>query len=309
MQIKFIKNKITAVLIVVLFFLAVATNAQAQQQPFSFTQFMDNLTPLNPAYSLVDNTGSVNTMGRKQWVGVEGAPTTFLFNGNIPFESINSAAGLIVFNDQFSVEHETEANAYFAKAVQLGENQFLSVSINAGVRNYVANYSTLDPTDPEFRNDVRTTRPNIGFGVLYFTDWYYIGISAPELTINTLGNASAADNTSFREHYYFSGALVTDVNEDIKFKPAFLVSYAKGVPLITDLAGTFYMKDVLGLGADYRTTKQLAGIITVTVDAFRIGYSYQFSTASENLGGLNNATHEITLSYRFGEGSTKTKIL
>jgi hypothetical protein len=34
---------------------------------------------------------------------------------------------------------------------------------------------------------------------------------------------------------------------------------------------------------------------------FRLGYSYQFGTASNNIGGFNNSTNEITLTYRFGQ--------
>jgi type IX secretion system PorP/SprF family membrane protein len=305
-------NKEKKTLIVALGLFLVLINVSkvvAQQQAFSYTQYMDNLTPLNPAYSLLDKSGSINTLARKQWIGIDGAPTTFLFNGNIPLESINGSAGLIVFNDQFAVEHQTEVNAYFAKGIQLGEKDYLGVSINAGLRNYVAGYSTLDPSDPAFRNDVRETKPNIGFGIMYYTDWYYIGVSVPELTINSLGTASVQDNTNFRNHYYFSGALITNVNDDIEFKPATLISYANGVPLIADISGTFYMKQAFGIGLNYRTNNEMAGIITLNINAVHVGYSYQFGTTSNNLGGYNNATHEISVSYRFGKGALKPKIL
>ncbi len=283
--------------------------AQAQTSAFSYTQYADNLTPLNPAYSLLDKAGSLNTMARKQFVGINGAPTSLLINANFPIASINGSAGLIVLNDQIAVERQTEVNAYFAKAIQLGENDYLAVSLNAGLKNYVANYSSLADSDPEFANDIRQTKPNIGFGVMYFTDWYYIGVSVPELTITSLGTASVQNNTNFVNHYYFAGALLTDVSEDIKFKPSVLLSYAKGTPVRTDLTGTFYMKEVLGLGLGYHVSSQLAGILTVNVDQFHIGYSYQFGTSSNNLGGFNTATHEVTLGYRFGSGAGKAKLL
>jgi type IX secretion system PorP/SprF family membrane protein len=298
-----------AALTLVLMVLLIREGAQAQTQSFSFTQYMDNLTPLNPAYSLLDQANSVNTMARKQWVGIDGAPTTFLINGNIPIPSINGAAGLIVLNDQFAIEHQTEANFYFAKAIQLGQNNYLSVSLNAGIRNYVANYSNLDPSDPVFSNDVRETKPNIGFGVMYFSDWYYLGLSAPELTITSLGTASVQSNNNFKSHYYFSGALITDLGEDFKLKPSVLLSYAKDLPLLADVSGIFYIKETLGLGTSYRVNqKQLAGILTLNLEQVHIGYSYQFGT-SNNLGGFNLATHEVTLGYRFGKGIGKRKLL
>jgi type IX secretion system PorP/SprF family membrane protein len=292
-----------------LVFFITGNKAMAQQQSFSYAQYMDNLTPHNPAYSLLDKAGSISTLASKQLVGINGAPTTFLMNANFPIEPINGSVGLIVFNDKVAIENETEFNAYFAKAIQVGSNDFLAVSLNAGLRNYVANYSQLAVDDPTFKNDVRETKPNVGFGIMYYTNRFYLGLSVPELTITSLGTASVQNNTNFRNNYYFAGALLTDVSEDITFKPATLVSYTKGVPLIADISGTFYLKEILGLGLNYRTNKQMAGIITINFDAFHIGYSYQFGTSSTNLGGFNNATNEVTLSYRFGKASGSPKLL
>jgi type IX secretion system PorP/SprF family membrane protein len=303
------KKKTVIVLLSMSLLILTGNMAFAQQPNFSYTQYMDNLTPLNPAYSLIDKAGSLNTLASKQLVGINGGPTTFLLNGNLPLEPINGAAGFIVTNDALAVEHETEVDAYFAKAIQLGEKDYLAVSLNAGIRNYVAYYSQLDSSDPTFKNDIRETKPNVGFGIMYFTDWYYIGLSVPELTITSLGTASVQNNSNFTNHYYFSAALITNVDEDIKFKPATLLSYSSGVPFTADISGTFYLKDVLGLGVNYRTNKEAAGILTINFDAFHIGYSYQFGTASQNLGGYNNATHEVTLSYRFGKGAINPKLL
>ncbi|WP_184547054.1 PorP/SprF family type IX secretion system membrane protein [Mucilaginibacter sp. FT3.2] len=306
-----INRKYTGVLAIMmtLFALGASKQVQGQTQQFSFTQYMDNLTPLNPAYSLLDQAGSINTMARKQWVGIDGAPTTFLLNANIPVASISGAAGVIVMNDQFAIERQTEANVYFAKAIQLGQNNYLGVSLNAGIRNYRANYSSLDSSDPTFANDVRETKPNIGFGVIYFSDWYYIGVSVPELTITSLGTASVQNNNNFKNHYYFTGAFITDAGEDFKVKPSILFSYAKGVPLITDFSGIMYIKETLGIGASYRLNEEMAGILTLNLDKFHIGYSYQFGTSSSNLGGFNMATHEVSLGYRFGKGIGKRKLL
>ncbi len=302
-------NRSAGVVLILLIGILSSGSVKGQTQQFSYTQYMDNLTPLNPAYSLLDKAGSLNMLGRKEWVGVDGAPTTFLFNGNIPIPAINAAAGLIVLNDQFAIERQTEVNAYFAKSIQLGPEAYLGVSLNAGVRNYVANYSQLAANDPVFATDVRQTKPNVGFGVMYYTDWYYLGVSVPELTFTSLGTASIQNNNNFINHYYFSGALITNIDEDIKFKPATLFSYASGVPLVADFSGTFYLKETLGLGVNYRTNNEMAGIITINVSSFHVGYSYQFGTTSNNLGGANIPTHEVTLSYRFGKTSGNAKLL
>ena len=293
---RYFKNALSLTLSLLLF-LTITSNAQ--QQAFSYNQYADNLITLNPTYSLLDNSGSVSLLGRKQFVGISGAPTTLLFNGSVPLESINATAGLFVVNDQFAIEHLTEINAFFAKAIQLNANSKLAVSLNAGVKNYRADYSSLDSTDPTFGADVRETQPNIGFGVMFFTDRYYVGISVPQLTFQSLGTASAQNASYLQNHYYVAGAYLFK-SEDIGIKPATLISYTKDLPVNFNFSTTIYLKDLLGIGANYNTNKQFAGIISVNTKKFKIGYSYEFGTSSSNLQGFNNATNEVSLSYRFG---------
>lgn len=279
-----------------------------QQQEFSYTQYMDNLTPFNQAYSLLDKSGSINAVARKQFVGIQGAPSTFIFGGNVPIESIGGASGILVLNDKFAIESNTQFSAYFAKSIQLSEENYLGVSISGGVKSYVANFSRLDASDPQFRNDVRQTKPNLGFGVMYYNDNYYVGLSMPELTITGLGTAGVQDNTNFRNHYYFSGAFITDLADGIKLKPAVMAAYAKGIPVTVNVAGTIFLKEVVGFGVNYRTDRAAAGILSINMNSFKLGYSYQFSTASSRLEGFNNSIHEITLTYRFGDNML-TKLL
>ncbi|NCD71672.1 PorP/SprF family type IX secretion system membrane protein [Mucilaginibacter agri] len=296
----YIKPGIKVLLLSAICFVFSIYTAYAQQD-YTYSQYMNNQTPLNPAYSLLDKNGSLNALLRKQWVGIDGAPSSFIFNGNMPIESINGAAGATVKNDQFGIEHLTEVNAFFAKSIQLSEKAFLGVSLNAGFRNYVANYSTLDSNDPAFRDDVRQNKPNLGFGVMFYSDRYFIGVAVPELTFTSLGSASIQDNSYFRNHYNFSGAYLIDGGKDVKVKPAFLATYTKGVPFIANFSTTLYIKNVVGFGADYRTNNEMAGIISFMMSNFRLGYSYQFGTASNNIGRFNNSTHEVTLTYRFGQ--------
>lgn len=293
------------VLLCVTTLLTIKANAQ---QPTRYTQYMNNLTLLNPAYSLVDNTGSISTLVRKQLIGINGAPATYAINGNLPIESINGAAGLIIQNDEIAVEHQFQANAYFAKAIRLTEAEFLGVSLNGGFKNYRANYSGLDATDPQFREDVRETRPNIGFGVIYFTKDYYIGLSAPELTLRSLGTASVQTGSNFRNHYYLSGAYLATVGDDVQFKPAAFVGVTRGQDALVNVSGTLYLKEMLGIGANYSSNKQVAGILSINTSTIKIGYSYQFN-ASSGLSNSYSAAHEVTLSYRFGKQATNNRLL
>ena len=72
------------------------------------------------------------------------------------------------------------------------------------------------------------------------------------------------------------------MDEDFKFKPAALIAYAKNTNVLASISGTLYIKDIVGLGAGYRTDKQMSGILSYTFDYFRLGYSYQVGTSSNN---------------------------
>jgi type IX secretion system PorP/SprF family membrane protein len=290
-------------------FYAIGASAQSTA-PFSYAQYMNNLTPINSAYSLIDHAGAVTGVVRKQFTGIEGAPSTYLVNASIPLPDMGASTGIIVQNDQIAIEKQTEASFFFAKSVQLGAQNFLAVSVNAGVRSYKANYLSIDENnDPLFNSNVSETKANLGFGVLLYSDTYYIGLSMPELTFRSLGTASLESENYFKNHYYLAGAYLAELSDDFKFKPSALATYASGSPITANLAGIFYIKDVLGLGASYATNSQAAFLLDLNISTVHIGYSYQFGTNGSNLGGFNNSIHEIMLTYRFGEGSSAPKLL
>jgi hypothetical protein len=58
-------------------------------------------------------------------------------------------------NDQFAVEHNTQFSAFFSKGIQLSDSEYLGVFMSAGLKNYVANFSSFDASDPQFRDDLR----------------------------------------------------------------------------------------------------------------------------------------------------------
>ncbi|WP_353128303.1 type IX secretion system membrane protein PorP/SprF, partial [Parapedobacter pyrenivorans] len=47
------------------------------QQPLTHTQHGQLRTVINPAASLMSRKGEVSVIGRRQWVGMDGAPTVF----------------------------------------------------------------------------------------------------------------------------------------------------------------------------------------------------------------------------------------
>lgn len=276
----------------------------ANSQSLTFSQYMNNLTPINQAYSTMESDTKVNVSGRKQFIGIDASPSSFLLNGSLPLLKIGSSVGMVLQYDKIGVENHTGINLFFAKKIQLAKATFFSVSLSGGFSNHLINYSSLDTQDPEFsRNDVRQTLPEIGVGLMVYNNRAYIGVSVPQLSLKRGQN--------FTGTYYMVAGYLAPLGEDFKIKPAALLAYAGSEdPLALDVSTTLYIKDFIGLGVNYRNKQSVSGILTLLMKKnIQLGYSYSLSTGKFAGNGLNNATQEISIGYRFGKGISAPRLL
>lgn len=301
-------TRIYAVLFI--FLLSGSTVSYAQQQ-FTYTQYIDNLVPLNPAWSLTQGGSAVNILGRKQWMNIEGAPSTFMANGYTSIENINATVGFNMLSDKVAVENLTEFSIFFAKAVKLDDELYLSTAINAGFRRYNAAYSTLDPDDPTLVNaDIRENKGSIGAAVLiYIPGKFYAGISLPRLSFEDLGTGSVNRVKNYKNFYFFNVGMTTPLTDEFKWENASVIAYTPNVPLQADFSSKIWVKDALGLGFNYRTNSELGVLTSFKTGNLNIGYSYQFGFGKTKIAGFDGATHEITLGFKFGgDGNDELRV-
>src|SRR3546814_2587173 len=95
------------------------------QQPLTHTQHGQLRTVTNPAASLMRMGGEVSVIGRRQWVGMDGAPTVFWGSGHIGLQRAGATAGITIRHESMAVEKLTEASAVFAKSVRITATQYL----------------------------------------------------------------------------------------------------------------------------------------------------------------------------------------
>ncbi len=280
--------------------LLVTTGLQAQQ-PLTHTQHGQLRTVVNPAASLMHMGGEISVIGRRQWVGVDGAPTVFWGSGHIGFEGSGATAGLTVRHESLAVEKLTEASAFFAKSVRISESEYLGLSLNAGFSYLDGRFSQLDPMDPAFREDVRETDALVGFGVmLYRPERYYVGLSLPRLMLGNLG-LTGDSRYQFTNIYHLTAGALFPLGMDFQFRPSLLVTYSESLRSQAEASALFFIKEVFGLGVNVRTYGEVAGMAQFNFSGFGLGYSYQFNPGNAPLNRrMNNTTHEIGLSYRFG---------
>ena len=103
----------------------------AQQDPH-YTQYMYNMSVMNPAYAGSKENLSMGLLYRKQWVDIEGAPSTATFFGHMPAGK-NVGLGLSVINDKLGPVEENNIYGDFSYTLQLGGDHKLAFGLKAGV--------------------------------------------------------------------------------------------------------------------------------------------------------------------------------
>src|SRR5690554_809679 len=271
------------------------------QQPITPTQHGQMPVLVNPASSLMHQGGEIATVGRRQWVGLEGAPSVLWGSGHIGFSAISATAGISVRHESLAVEKLTEASAFFAKAVRISEYEYLGLSLNAGITHLNGNFSSLDPNDPAFRDDVLETDALVGFGlVLYRPERYYAGLSMPRLMLGNLG-VSEASRYNFRNQFHLTAAALFRLGGEFHFRPGLLVTYAENLRPQAEVSAMVFATRLIGLGVNVRSYGEIAGMLQFNIGGLGLGYGYQFNPKNEPLNQrIENTTHEIGLSYRFG---------
>jgi type IX secretion system PorP/SprF family membrane protein len=304
------------IIFIVCFFLFML-KVSAQQSPH-FTQYMTNMSAVNPAY--VTTTPAILNLGslyRYQWAGIEGTPKTLTLFAHTPINNkIETGFSLVSDNIGDGAKKETNFSADFAYILQLDEKQNLSFGVKAGFSSISTNFNGFRlnsgdvSTDKAFAENVNETVPNIGVGAYYFTDNYYVGISAPNLLsakhikerkeISSLGTQKI--------HTYFTGGYVFDINEAFKLKPAFMAIFVAGAPVSVDLTANVLYNEKFELGVAYRFNDSVSLLMNVYVTPnLRIGYSYDYTVS--NLSQFNSGSHEIVLLYNLdllGKGYDKS---
>jgi len=281
------------------FFLIAGTALKAQQEPM-YSQYQFNLLQINPAYAGNRAVNSITTLFRKQWVGIEDAPTTCSLSWDRRLDGSNVGYGLQIYHDQLGIETTSGFQAFYSFRIAFRKS-FLSFGLSGGMLNYRALFSTVTTTvggDPVFQENVNSWLPTAGIGILYATNNWYTALSIPALLETKINSIQTKVVTSADNHYFLTGGYIFEVSDVLKLKPSVLLKAVKAAPLQCDFNLNAWIHDVVGLGASYRTGDALIGIFELQISPeFRLGYAYDYTIS--NLQRYNKGTHELMLRYEF----------
>lgn len=285
-------------LVTIIGLLSFSSDLHAQQDPH-YTQYMYNMSVMNPAYAGSKENLSMGLLYRKQWVDIEDAPTTGTFFGHTPVGK-NLGLGLSFIKDKIGPVEENNVYADISYTLNLGGEHKLAFGIKTGLTFHKVGlfddvYPTLpDANDPAFSENTSNSYFNIGSGFFYYTNKYYLGLSVPNLMKSKHLDFNGREYGSEVSHYFLTGGYVFDINENLKFKPFFMMKSAFGAPTSLDLSSNFLFNQKFEVGATYRLDDSFGAMVNYAITPnLKLGYAYDHIISDLNV--TTPSSHEIIL--------------
>jgi type IX secretion system PorP/SprF family membrane protein len=271
----------------------------AQQDP-NYTQYMYNMSAINPAYAGSKENMTGGLLYRKQWVGLDGAPSTGTFFLNTPVGK-NVGVGLSVISDKIGPVEENNITGDFSYTLNLGGERRLALGLKSGISiNNIGLKTQIDPTLPDtgddaFGQDITgTLRFNAGTGLFYYTNKYYVAFSMPNMIKGTYLDVNGRKFGTETLHYFLTGGYVFDINPTLKFKPFTMIKTAAGAPTSFDLSTNFLFNDKFEVGATYRFQDSFGAMVGYMISPnLRLGYAYDHIIS--DLRGSASSSHEFIM--------------
>ena len=202
--------------------LAVSIQGFAQQDPL-YTQYYNNFSLINPAYSGSHGLFTATANIRSQWAGEAGSPETQTLSLHGPAGK-NVGLGLSIVNDKVFVLSETHVYADFSYSIEMTASSTMAFGIKAG--GSFLNVDLLElgiENDNLFGENLNEFNPNMGAGIFYYTDRFFASVSTVNILQTKHYNKSNAVVSSASEEmiFYLSSGYVFDLSDDFKIRPSF----------------------------------------------------------------------------------------
>jgi type IX secretion system PorP/SprF family membrane protein len=257
------------------------------------------MSVMNPAYAGSKENLSLGLLYRKQWVEIEDAPTTATFFGHAPVGK-NVGMGLSVISDKIGPVEENNVYADFSYTLNLGGEHKLAFGLKTGLTLHKVSlfddvYPTLpDAGDPAFSENTSNSYFNIGSGLFYYTNKYYLGFSVPNMIKSKHLDFNGREFGSEVSHYFVTGGYVFDISQNVKFKPFFMMKSAFEAPTSWDVSANFLFNEKFEIGGTYRLEDSFGAMVNYAITPnIKLGYAYDHIVSDLNV--TTPSSHEIIL--------------
>ncbi len=325
-------NRIKIICFLLLFIGTISNKLCAQQEP-TYSQYMLNPFLVNPAAAGSEGTTSVNLTGREQWVGINGAPSTYTFTAETRIlrnsfiakalslrkkyskRSVGGRVGLgfNTYVDRSGPIDQTGIKMTYAYHIQMRQS-LLSFGFSLTGFDY-----NVDPTKLKYGSfDIYSGVPlskfivDGNFGMQYSNPLFNAGVSVSNLSqshIYFLSNSFSSGIQLYRT-YNITGSYKIELNRYLLLEPSTLLSMTESGALVYTLSSRLLYRDDYWGGISYRYGAQGGAIIFLLgmrVNKLYFGYAYDLTLAPLQTYSLG--TSEFMVSLKFGNNARRYRWL
>ena len=251
----------------------------------------------NPAATGQQKYWSANSFVRYQWMDVENAPVTKMFNIHKYLSKPNIGLGLNIVNDQLGLENNYYIKTSYSYHLRLKNKSFLSFGLGAGIvsKSFDISALQLENSESVTINNEAILKPDFDAGIEFNNPHWSIGFASTHIS----NDLFKADNYILARHYYFySRYLLKEFNAvDLSFAYSLNTSTIKTQH---ELNVTAFCKKSMICGYSYRLNESHVLIAGMQLNPrIRLLYSYDINIGK--LGGVSSGSHEVLLQFKLGE--------
>ena len=282
----------------------------SQQDPL-FTQFMNNQLVINPAYAGTRNSLAADLTLRKQWMGITGSPTAYLFSAHSPINKTRVSLGGSLLGESYGPVQTNQFTLTYSFLARINHGMFLSLGINGGGSQTTINLAdleVLEPGDPYFSNNVQNQfKPLVGVGAILFTQSFRISLSVPQLFATNYNNSkNQGTNFETKPHFYYNVDYVYPIKKKKSIKLSTFGRMTANTQNILEFYTQYNHSQTLGFGFIYSINHSIAGVVNLAIsNNLDVCYSYDYPIGKSAI--FRQGSHEITLKYDYYELYKKNK--
>lgn len=267
------------------------------QQDAQYNQYMFNQLSINPAVAGSREVFATSLLYRRQWVGIEGAPSTASLAVQMPLRKKKIGLGAEILSDRLGPKNVSSLLVSYAYRLNLSKGK-LALGLRLGMYNYVYDFKYDYFKD---RNDTyikwgRSSKftPTGDFGMHYYTRTFYAGLSATHLNRGKMLD----NNSDFarQEIHFFIPMSKAFMVGNAVINPTLLLKSVANAPGEVDLGCNVLLRERLWLGLSFRSNYGTVVLAQYQVnDKMKAGYSFDFS--ANKIGKAGGTSHEIMIGY------------
>ncbi len=287
------------------------------QQYTTFSGYIHDTYFINPGAAGSSGGVRVGLGYKNMWTGFHNSPVFNMFTADAKINEEMGAGGK-VFTYNTGPTSRFGFEGTYTYSFTLGSGK-LSLGLSGLLYQLKLDKSDLDMKNPEDAVLYRSTTdrlmvPDAAFGVYYYGDKYFAGLSAVQLFGRRVDMKNGLEMRQER-HYYLMGGYTFDLGNEMSLEPSLLIRFNELLLYQGDLNLKFKFRNIAFAGVSYRANHNdfvyspgdaVVGMLGIDTGSLLIGYSYDYLLS--DISNYSNGSHELIVVFKLGEGKGSTKL-